>query len=494
MRRAIVNTLAGICLVFSKALECLGLRKVRDPWRHTAGLNLRSEAGKFTLSAFAVSCPGNTREEIARRLRDFLGGEPIVRVAVGPGRNFTRIMPLDSVDVVTAGFAADGALESISPTFDPSIEPQLDASLREQIHRTLIEGANATRHLCIAHRAADIQAHIARRHRDRKAHDYAMRVLQSAFLSFEDNIRSRFLAPDPSVFRHPGTGLLHFTVRPQQDNTADFWMQVHHTPVDGLPMQEMLTRLERHFGVGQSPRFPSADSHTLCSLPAVQAGGERKLVSLVGFYSFSAIKELRKKINTCLAASLSEPAGIGAVLVWCLAHQPEFAGLKIAVVVDVPASERHARAVDFAVIEPRAFFNAHAPFGGFAAFAAAYSGQVGRARLRQTRTFKTMVRSALIPPAIAQAVLRCNPRAHRYTFGTLGLSIIKSASVFLSPIGDVGHEHGFITIGNIDLPSDDGGTVGSVCIIGDPEVVGAYPAALRRALSDFPFAQATPHD
>jgi hypothetical protein len=486
VRRAFINALAGLCIGLYEMLKWSGLRKRRDPWRHTAGLNLRGECGKFTLAAFGVQAGA---DGAAGRIRDFLAKEPIAHVAVSPGRDFSAMRQLNVCDLVIAEHGMDGLLEKISPLLDPCFNAALELGAREPVHNSLMLAANETRYLGPAGRFRAITRSIAARHPERSAREYALRLLQASWLTVDSRTRERFEPPDQNLFRHPGVGLLFFTVRSQPEGTIDLWMQVHHVPADGVPMQEMLSRLVEELGGARTVHFPCHGTIIARSTETWEEGGGRCLASILGFYSFAVIKQLRHEMNAALSAELEEPVGMATVLLWCLSFQPEFARLKVSVVVDVPASDLYGRAVDFAVIQLGGFHDPTAPYDGFAGFANSFQEQVRRVRLRQTRTFKTMVRSTLMPPIVAQAVLRANPRAQRHTFGTLGISIIRSAQVFLVPLGDAGYEDGFISVGSMDLVSEEDGDVGAVCFKGEPEKVKQYSEAFRRALVDFPVSE-----
>jgi hypothetical protein len=52
-------------------------------------------------------------------------------------------------------------------------------------------------------------------------------------------------------------------------------------------------------------------------------------------------------------------------------------------------------------------------------------------------------------------------------FGSLGLTILRDATVFGALIAEVGHDHGFIAIGSTLLPTEGGGQVACINVKGD---------------------------
>lgn len=88
-----------------------------------------------------------------------------------------------------------------------------------------------------------------------------------------------------------------------------------------------------------------------------------------------------------------------------------------------------------------------------------------------------------LPPVGSWALLRFLPNITRKVFGTLTLSLVKGSNMFVAPMPDCAWEHGFITIGNIGVASQSGPPVTPVSIKGDPSLIEAYPAAIRRAIA-----------
>jgi len=94
-----------------------------------------------------------------------------------------------------------------------------------------------------------------------------------------------------------------------------------------------------------------------------------------------------------------------------------------------------------------------------------------------------MSTAGLLPAAVHSHVVRSNPAALDDTFGSLCITIIKDAKVFVAPMTDLGLGHGFFAIGSTGLPTADGRTVAAVSIKGDSGRISDHHAALRRAIA-----------
>src|SRR5581483_2874414 len=208
----------------------------------------------------------------------------------------------------------------------------------------------------------------------------------------------------------------------------------------------------------------------------------RDLILLGGFFDFLTLREWQRKMDALHRHELTLPLTTGAALIWQLGRQPEFDGIRFAFVIDVPADENYERSVDFIIARPRDFMRDDAPDGGFGVFVRDYDRRLCEAQTRRSRTFRTMRNLSMLPPALAHTAMRLNVRVRHRAFGTCGITLLPTANCGISPIGDLGFEHGFISIGKMQLLSSDDGLVGGISIKGEPHVIECYPDAIRRAL------------
>jgi hypothetical protein len=399
------------------AATVLGLRRRRDPWRHTLGLGLRSEGSKPGLTAFGLKSPSSD-VELVRQLRTFLAHEPASHFALHREPDCEYRVPTAPLDVALGRFNDAGELTSLDLPFDVDV-----GTLSEAIH-----AYNETRLL------PEIERGLQARERIRSA--VGRRVLACCLVSVQEKFSDRFAPPDFRDRRSLALGCLHLVFRRIAATEADCWLQLHHVGGDGAAMQEMLTRLERSWG--SSPvTFP----HDGIRLQQTSMPGERETWLGHAFVDFQPLLALRDR--------LGGEVPVAALFLWQLAQQPEFQGVRFANAVDVPASEAEERAVDLISIRP-------ADFRDVAAFAHEFRTLAIAARERRTPTWNTMRHVSMLPNAVARRVMQTHPDLASATFGTVGLTMLRDAKIILAPIADFDFSGGFIAIGNLALPSERG--------------------------------------
>ncbi len=493
----LLNCVSAISFLVSTLLINLRLRREPDPWRRTVGTGLRSEASKFGLSAFGVQVLSTFEGEklseeeqhFIRRLAAFLQAEPSTRFALQHDSFCCYRVASPFADATLADFSPWGELRSISPMLDDNHPVTLTSSERREIERSIVEEYNYTRHLPEFVRVRTLVRSVKKRWcsatkavsmRGREA-AYGERILNSCCVSFETattNPFKRFEPPDFRIRRIIGAGFLNLVCRRASTGKVDIWMQVHHTGGDGLPMQEFLNRMESLWGTETGMLFPMDKGHPLRIVPCFASDKERHLHLITDFVDFSPLFRLRDDLKFRFAKGGIKAVPMSALFLWCLAHQPEFEGVKFANAVDVPANENKERAVDLVPICPGDYRGQR----GFAAYLRDFNQLILDARKRRTRSYLAMRSLAVLPPALASAALRLNPGAARSAFGTVGLSIVKDAKVVVGTMADQGFDGGFILIGNMTLPCANGATSGTVSIKGEYAAIGSYPMAIRRAI------------
>lgn len=422
-------------------------------------------------------------EQFAKRLREFLAGEWIAHFAVRDTRFLAQTIPIQSVDVCLAEFAADGRLLQLTPVLDPEFEPTLDSEQREEVHRSLVEVSNTTLAFDVTVRTGKILRHISRGY-SASATAYALRILQSCFVTFEKNT-NRFLPPAPTVFRFPGTGMFNFIVRKRPEGRADIWMQGQHTALDGIEFGQLFKRLEENFGGCEETLFPAPGGGARYSLPCHRAG-DRELVTVGDFFDFAPLRQLKRRLNRQSSVRLPVPVTEATLLLWTLGNQPEFSGETFALVVDVPPKGGHPRRLDFIVIRPWEFFDSAAPLDGFPHFLTAYTDRLRLVQSDRSRPYRSIKNVAMLPPFLAQKVMQMNMRARQRGLGTITISLLKSVTVSLAPITNLASDRATFVFGNMLLPCENRGRVGWVTMKGAPASISRYPDALQRAIHQFP--------
>jgi len=393
-------------------------------------------------------------------------------------------------DVVVARFSPKGELEKID-----LVKRRPEESVAEN-H----DFGNIAEAFCAAHRATREMPERTRPQALRKAAEQAVarrgadspnatgtwdvrRLSAACQVSFEAMPEStgRFLPPDFRFRRSAGCSGLNVVARLSQDfRSVDVWLQIHHVAADGVPIQEMLVRLEKAWGVRQLPAFPEDNPAKEPRVISVQPSPEeRRICEVVDFINFQPLLAWREAMNARYRERMGGPAPVVCALLWQLARQPEFAGRKFSTTVDVPPTAAHARAVAMVGMRPADY----SPDGsGFADFARDYLHQLAKARARGTAGWRMIRQVALLPAWLGEKALKVGAPQGRQLFGTVGVSIIKDARVFSAPLEDVGWYESFLAIGNLSLPCGGNGTVAAITARGEAQTVREYPRAVRLAI------------
>jgi hypothetical protein len=494
---ALASVLAG------KALIACRLRRPPEGWRRTLGILLRSEPTRFALSAFMLRIPGpvgdrrlvQAREDhIARELRAYLESQPDAHFELDWDDVITSRRPRDAVDVALMRFSSTGELVDLIPYLADTNAPA-DAP-RSHVHQAVVAGYNRTRHLPETERPAALVsaaqaacAWPADRRVETEMKKYARRLLAACCLSFEgvdlSDPTQRFTPPEFTTRRSLGFGFLSIVMRLSPDGrAADLWVSAHHVGLDGVPLQELVTGLERAWGTHEPVSFPAADvdrpfmAARRCSVP-----GERDVHEAITFVDFSPVLALRAALNERYASAIGAPVTFGTVLAWLLNREPEFAGVRIASTVDVAASGGYERDVDVVPLRPADFVTGTDPWGGFVDFAKEFNRLVALSRARTSPLRRGLQTAGLLPPRVHAYVVRSNPAALDDTFGSLCVTIIRDAKVFMAPMTDLGLGHGFFAIGNLNLPSADGRAVAAVSIKGAAGTIAGHAPVLQRLVA-----------
>jgi hypothetical protein len=485
-------------VLIGKAMIACRLRRAPEGWRRTLGILLRSEPTRFALSTFGLHVPEGGRlgarepaaldTRIAARLLSFLATEPDACFSLDWRPWVTERRRTRWVDVALLRFDADGDLAAIEPHLSPAAVETLDSELREQVHRIVVEAYNRTRQLPEVRRPSALLDEASARLPSPGARAYANRLLAACCLSIERSVLTdpaqRFAPPDFCARRTLGFGYLSVVARPDAaGRTADIWVNAHHVGLDGVPLQELVTRLEQAWGTGNDVTFPCARGDTAFVGPRVcSAPGERRVHHSLTFVDFSPVVALRRDLSARLREAIGGEVTFGALLAWLLNREPEFAGVRIASTVDVAASDGYDRDVDVVVLRPADFVRGEGPWDGLVEYAREFNRLVAAARARTSPIRRGMQTAGLLPAWAHIHSIRANPAVLDNAFGTLCITIVRDAKVFVAPMSDLGMQHGFFAIGNVNLPAADGGHVASVSIKGDAGKVAHHPAVLQRVI------------
>jgi hypothetical protein len=497
-------SLVGLGSVLAgKTLIACGLRRPPEGWRRTLGILLRSEPTRFALSAFGVCVPPasashldtiGVETHLADRLCAYLSSQPDAHFQLEWRDVITLRRPIEDVDVVLLRFTANGYLVSIEPQLANSRGVGLEQTLRDVVHRSIVAAYNRTRELPEVERPLYLKDQVRAACASYAGSDavrtmvYAFRLLAACCLSFETVDTSdpvqRFRPPVFSARRSLGFGFLAVVMRLTENRQCvDVWMSAHHVGLDGVPLQELVSGLEQAWGTRETITFPPPDCDRPFMEPrACSRYGERDVDEMLTFVDFSPVFALRDALNARHAAAVGGPITFGALLAWLLTVEPEFAGVRVASTVDVTASGGYERDVDVVPLKPADFRAPGDEWSGLVEFAREFNRLIGLSRSRTSPLRQGMQTAGLLPAWVHSQVVRANPAALDDTFGSLCVTIVRDAKVFVAPMTDLGLGHGFFAIGSAELPSAGGGRVAGVSIKGDAGRIAGHAAVLQRVI------------
>jgi hypothetical protein len=491
---------AAAAVLAGKAMIGLGIRRAPEGWRRTVGILLRSESTRFALSAFALRVPAGRHEtageqesieaRTARGLLSFLAREPDAHFSLEWRRPITIRRPVSFVDVVVLRFSEDGALEAVFPYLATAGPAAPSPDVQTRAHAAIVRAYNRTVRLPEVQRPSLLWGEVraAAGADGRNAQAYARRLLSACCLSFEplepSNPPQRFHPPFFASRRTLGLGYLSCVARPDlARDSVDLWVSAHHVGLDGVPLQDLLDRLERAWGTAETVMFPPAGSGTAFVAPhPCHAPGERAVDHLTAFVDLSPVLALRRLLTERYAGVVGGDVTFGTLMAWLLSQEPEFSGVRIASTVDVKASGGYERDVDVVPLRPADYATGGGTWGGFVDFAREFNRLIAASRTRTSPLRAGMRTAGLLPPWAHATVVRSNPSSLDDTFGSLCVTIVRDARVFVAPMADLGLGHGFIAIGSATLPAGDGRRVTSVSIKGDAGRIAHYPAIIQRII------------
>lgn len=497
-----------ILFVFMKILQILkklGLRASESGWRKTMSAYLRTEHSKFALAVFGLDILSDlgrikklTREEtenhIVVRLAEFLKTTPSSHWKVRWGRFGVFREPHFFMDIIKAEFKANGELVSIAPHFDtdkPSFH-KLDNDTRRAAGDAIIENYNLVKNMRDERRPRILRGNLRRWERrqttlsadaKRELTAFVNRVLSGNFISFQSHAREgayeRFSLPDFINAKHAGLGLLNIACRLNAEmDEADFWFQFQHVPVDGVPMQEFLLSLKKAWGIRRHLVYPALDDNPE---PVPQpCSTDKRWYQAHEFVDFRPFLAMRKKLNAKHGDAMGGPATVVSMIMWALAQHESLKGRKFIFPVELAACESSGleRAPSAIFIRPAKFTNRKDPLRGFLDFQYQFNLKMHATRARKSESYEVLELFALTFPLLYTLTRKIMPYAVGEMTGTVGITMIKDADLFITPMSDLQSE-GFFAVGNLAIPTEDGKKAGCVSVRAPKEMVPKYIEAIR---------------
>ncbi|MFC1576342.1 alpha/beta fold hydrolase [Candidatus Omnitrophota bacterium] len=502
-----------------KVLKLFGYRSKENGWRTITQSYLRTEHTKFILAAFRLNIwsdmppgtdkdPALARAHITRRLALFLRNHLITHLQLEWGRFSTKKEIKYPVDIVCADFNAYGALNSIDPHFDNrwNTFSAIQEDRKKLLNASIVNTYNALKDFKDEHRPRHLRKRLIKSIRANRfiskeeraeSIDYLERILNSTFIHFEtlpslDNhgIAGRFKYPNFIKRKHPGFGIFNICCRLTADSReADFWFQISHILIDGVPMQEILNTFKAEWTTCGDSIFPSVaydkkeGREIALELCSTENSGRARYdgSQLIDFRPFL---KTREELSARYARELTTPITVISMLGWGLAHHDVFAGRKFLFPVDLPAVGSHERTLGFVAIRPSSYFKGRAPRDGFLAYQMEFNNRLYKTQARISEIYKLFEAMALLPSPIYWLTKKFMKSGLSALIGSVVITSIKEADFFVAPFSDIILD-GFIAFGNISMRTKDDAMVGLVSAKSTKENTVRYINAVEDVVTDF---------
>ncbi len=504
-----------ILMLFIKILQFLkflGFSPKENGWRKATGVFLRNEYSKFMLAAFhlryyrAGRIPvdgASARLLLVRRLQEHIAERNELHWAASPGWMLLKRRQIFFTDMIETEFSENGDLLHLKPHFDTKFAEfaALGSGDIELLLQEFCRLYNQWNNLNSLRRAKLLARKLTRwtpaghklSHRARiELKSLVDRLLTASYITFEQLpadpekiAKARFATPDIQTYRHPGWGLLNIIVRFSADwSEADLWTQYHHVPVDGLPMQELLCELKREWGETGPLLYPVPG--TPAAEPEIFYDGNQRFRARL-FLDFSRFLALRKYLNTHYRTRMGGNATVAGMILWGLMRHPFFQDRKMLFPVDIENGVEFARERELSLIfiRPGKYFDTANPLEGFTRFQREFNRRLQRTRAGKSESYELLQLYSMIHPVFYHLGTYLLPKAMNEMLGTVGLSILTDAEMFLAPLTDL-QEDGFMALGNMRVPAVNGTRAGAISICASHRQLKAYTEAITAIASDYP--------
>ncbi len=479
-------------------LRRLGLVACEDGWRKITRVYLRTEQSKFALACFGLDLTNET-DNVIKGLAEFFREQPATHWQLRWNRFSAQRIKKDTVDFVQANFNADGTLSSIVPYLDARQKlDTIDDKLKDTLIQGIIDIYNKTYNLqdkkrpWILKKQLDrflTQLSFAPGLIQSEAISFTERILSAAFIHFEKLITTpasdyrRFDPPNFLKRKHPGFGPFNIICRLNDEFVGvDFWIQCQHTCIDGLAMQEVLEELKKRWGVASPLKFPPSSYQTitaeeLCSTE----DGKKGVYALNKIVNLRPLLGIKNEINHEHWDHAQKCITLLRLFIWKLGNHPIFRGKKFLIPVNLPKRHNRERTLGFVLIRPSIYFDKYGEEKGLLEFQREFNQQAKAAIARKSESYELFESYALLAPVIYELALKFALSAVKEFVGSIGVSIINKADIFIAPSSDV-HTDGFIALGNFFTPTQDKDSACAISIKGPKNKIKDYLSAIDEIL------------
>lgn len=516
-RWSIESTVFVCVLKVLQFFRRIGLRAKEHGWRKVCGIFLKNECSKFVLGVFRLtyskgcsdpSCASEAENLLISRIGEFLKSRPELQWFTELRSFYVVRRKAFFCDIVEARIDKTGKIVALTPHLHRKDGGETELS-EEQIKRVMdciIDVYNTHKDEPGKIRpgliSRDINIWVKSESRRSIMTRMAMgafikRIMTAMFIYFEEMpsdqaelMKVRFKTPDFKKYRHPGLGMLCVVARFTHDyHETDLWWQFNHVTADGAPMQEMLCALKNEWGTAGELVYPALNG--MVSMPDIRYYGDG-IFRAVFYVDFQPVMELRKWLNQKYSNAMNGPVSLMGMILWGLARHEYFRNDKMLVPVDTGSDTAGERDLGLLLIRPGMFMNGDSSLADFLKFQHEVNKQLQDTLRRQSESYEFLKLCAMMHPFFYHMAKRLMPNSLNEVLGTMGISIIRDSEMFISPLTDF-QINGFMSLGSVAIPTENGRKAGAVCICGRKDQIKHYFDAIREFAGKYPeFLQLPP--
>lgn len=508
-----------LCLLrFFYILDMLGIKKKGDGWRHSTRYSCQKEETKFILSCFNLDYSSDIPKktifpldkaikQVIYRLKDFLKTCPDIKWRLSGNGRFMKQVENPFIDIVCADFNDQGELIKIIPYFDDIAAPYItiDNEVLFKINKAVISVYNKLNLMENNQRQNILQKRVKReisrlnikKTQRIKAMTYVKRMLSGIYIIFEDNShlspedtkKIQFQMPEFIKMRHPGFGPLNIHCRFNENyNDIDMWIQFHHAIFDGVPAQEIISKLRKEWGITRASQYPSMD---FCNKPErIRASLKNSAINDNASYiktkamDFTPLIKARKNLIINPLPGIESPVTLASMIAWGLSFTQDFKNVKFSIPNDLKARQGYKRTLGAVFTAPWAYKQKKDNKKAFIDYEMDFNTSLAKMEQRTGECFKFMDYCKYTPLWSMEKAFKIAPQMIEEFVGTAVITIVKDSEIFLAPRPDI-FSKCVIAIGNMMIPSSDGRLLGAVSINSKKDDIDHYFSALKHAIDNF---------
>jgi hypothetical protein len=175
-------------------------------------------------------------------------------------------------------------------------------------------------------------------------------------------------------------------------------------------------------------------------------------------------------------------ASVISLIAWGLSRFEAFRNTKFVCPIDILNLNdlNQERLISLLFLQP-GLFNSGNHLKDFLRYQRKFNQRLFATRMGTSESHKFLEIMAITHPAVYSYIIKMMPRALDDIVGTLCLSVIRNAEVFVAPVSDR-QKHGFIAISSCDMKTEDGSSGGCFSFCGEKQQARDFVRAINAVI------------